>query len=74
MSAFENVAQGWCLTKNRLYEVPFLLAASFTLFHPGAVASLFQVDLSMKYAMFPFGILIYGLVVFHQKRRRDAGR
>jgi TRAP transporter 4TM/12TM fusion protein len=74
MSAFENVAQGWCLTKNRLYEIPFLLAAAFTLFHPGAVASLFQVDLSLKYAMFPIGILIYGLVVFHQKRRIDAGR
>ena len=72
MSAFENVAQGWCLTKNRLYEVPFLLAAAFILFHPGAVASLFNVDLSMKYFLFPFGILVYGLVVFHQKRRINA--
>ncbi len=74
MSAFENVAQGWCLTKNRLYEIPFLLTAAFILFHPGAVASLFNMDLSMKYALFPFGILIYGLVVFHQKRRIDAVR
>jgi len=74
MSAFENVAQGWCLTKNRLYEIPFLLTAAFILFHPGAVASLFHVDLSMKYALFPLGIIIYGLVVFHQKRRIDAVR
>jgi TRAP transporter 4TM/12TM fusion protein len=74
MSAFENVAQGWCLTKNRLYEIPFLLAAAFILFHPGAVASFFRVDLSMKYALFPFGILIYGLVVFHQKRRMAVVR
>jgi TRAP transporter 4TM/12TM fusion protein len=69
MSAFENVAQGWCLTKNRLYEIPFFLAASFILFHPGAVASLLHVDQSMKYALFPAGICIYGLVVLHQKRR-----
>jgi TRAP transporter 4TM/12TM fusion protein len=74
MSAFENVAQGWCLTKNRLYEIPFLLAASFILFHPGGVASLFHVDQSMKYALFPLGIVIYGLVVLHQKRRMAEAR
>jgi TRAP-type uncharacterized transport system fused permease subunit len=28
--------------------------------------------LSMKYALFPFGIIIYRLVIFHQKRRMDA--
>jgi TRAP transporter 4TM/12TM fusion protein len=72
MSAFENVAQGWCLTKNKLYEIPFLLTAAFILFHPGAFASLFHMDLSMKYALFPLGIVIYGLVVLHQKRRIAA--
>ena len=53
MSSFECFAQGWCLTKNKLYEIPFFLAAWFTLFHPGGVASFFHVDLSMKYYFYP---------------------
>jgi len=28
----------------------------------------------MKYALFPLGIVIYGLVVLHQKRRMAAAR
>jgi TRAP transporter 4TM/12TM fusion protein len=74
MSAFECFAQGWCLTKNKLYEIPFFLAAAFTLFHPGGVASLFHVDLSMKYYFFPLGIAIYGAVVLLQKMRMRAAK
>jgi TRAP-type uncharacterized transport system fused permease subunit len=69
MSSFECFAQGWCLTKNKLYETPFFLAAWFTLFHPGGVASLFHVDPAMKYFFYPAGIAIYGFVVFLQKLR-----
>jgi TRAP transporter 4TM/12TM fusion protein len=72
MSSFECFAQGWCLTKNKLYEIPFFLAAWFTLFHPGGVASFFHVDLSMKYYFYPLGIAIYALVVFQQKLRMMA--
>jgi len=74
MSAFECFAQNWCMTRNKLYEIPFFLAAAFTLFHPGGVASLFHVDLSMKYYFFPLGIAIYGAVVLLQKlRMRSTG-
>jgi TRAP transporter 4TM/12TM fusion protein len=70
MAAFENVAQGWCLIKNKLYEVPFFLAASFILFHPGAVAEFFNISLAYKYLLFPLGIILYGLTIWHQKRRK----
>ena len=43
-----------------------------TLFHPGGVASLFSVDLSMKYYFFPLGIAIYGAVILIQKMRIRA--
>jgi len=69
MAAFENVAQGWCLTKNKLYEIPFFLAASFILFNPGAVAAFFAVDETHKYMLFPAGIILYALVMWHQKMR-----
>jgi TRAP transporter 4TM/12TM fusion protein len=69
MSAFECFAQGWCLTKNKLYEIPFFLTAWFILFHPGGVATLFNVDHSMKYYFYPLGIAIFTAVVGIQKIR-----
>ena len=56
------------------FRTPFFLAAAFTLFHPGGVASLFHVDLSMKYYFFPLGIAIYGAVVLLQKMRMRAAK
>ena len=72
MSSFECFAQGWCLTKNKLYEIPFFLAAWYTLFHPGGVATLLNVDQAMKYYLYPLGIAIYAAVVFLQKMRMTA--
>jgi TRAP-type uncharacterized transport system fused permease subunit len=36
MSSFECFAQGWCLTKNKLYEIPFFLRVA----HPSSSRSL----------------------------------
>ena len=69
MSAFECVAQNWCLTKNRWYEIPLFLVAAFVLFHPGGLAALLQLDQSMKYGLFPVGLALYGGAVFLQKLR-----
>ena len=69
MSAFECFAQGWCLTRNRWYEIPFLIGAAFILFHPGAVTSLLQVDMALKYYFFSLGLSVYGLVILSQKMR-----
>jgi TRAP transporter 4TM/12TM fusion protein len=74
MSSFECFAQGWCLTKNKLYEIPFFLAAWFTLFHPGGVATLFHVDQAVKYYFYPVGIAIYTTVIFLQKMRITAAK
>ena len=75
MSAFECFAQGWCLTRNRWYEIPFLVGAAFILFHPGAIASLFHIDTALKYYFFSVGLVIYSLVILSQKvRLRKAER
>jgi TRAP transporter 4TM/12TM fusion protein len=73
ISAFENFAQDWCLTRNRWYEIPFFLTASFILFHPGAIAGFLHMDPSMKYYLFPPGLFIYALVIFMQKMRIRTG-
>lgn len=69
MSAFECFAQGWCFTRNKWYDIPFFLSAAFVLFHPGAVASFLNIDLSAKYYVFPLGIAIYGFVLILHKIR-----
>ncbi len=69
MSAFECAAQGWCLTRNRWYEVPFFLLASFILFWPEAIASRMPMELPSKYFVFALGIAIYLGVVLMQKLR-----
>jgi len=69
MSAFESFAQGWCMTRNKWYDIPFFLTASFILFHPGAIASFLNVDQGLKYYFFPLGMLIYGVVIVIQKMR-----
>jgi hypothetical protein len=63
MSAFENFAQGWCLTKNRLYEIPFFLTASFILLN---------IDQAYRYWLFPIGLFFYGAVILQQKLRMKA--
>jgi TRAP-type uncharacterized transport system fused permease subunit len=73
MSSFECFAQNWCLTRNKWYEIPFFVAAAFTLFHPGGVANLFNVDLSLKYYFFSLGLAIYGAVILLQKMRMRTG-
>ncbi|MBW1774031.1 MAG: DUF3394 domain-containing protein, partial [Deltaproteobacteria bacterium] len=69
MAAFECFAQGWCITRNRWYDIPFFLAAAYTLLHPGGVASFFHVDQSKKYYLFILGLLIYAVVVLIQRFR-----
>lgn len=72
MAAFECFAQGWCITRNRWYDIPFFLAAAYTLLHPGGVASLFHVDQSKKYYLFILGLLIYAVVVLIQRFRVNS--
>jgi TRAP transporter 4TM/12TM fusion protein len=69
ISSFECFAQGYCLTRNRWYEIPFFLTAAFILFYPGAIASLFNVDAGYRYYFFLPGLVIYAAVIFIQKIR-----
>ncbi len=69
ISAFENAAQGWFLTRNKLWELPFFLTASFILFYPGAIASLFGIEDGAKYYFYFAGLAVYALVYIEQKYR-----
>ncbi len=74
MAAFENVAQGWCLTRVSWYEAPLFLAAAFVLFNPGAVAVRMGVPFEHRYYLFLPGLAVYGCAFLVQKAKlRRAG-
>lgn len=75
ISAFECFAQNWCLTKNKIYDIPFFLTASFILFHPGAMAGILGVPDEKKYLLYPVGISVYIVVILIQlARKKRAGK
>lgn len=69
MSAFECFAQGWGLSKNKWYDIPFFLATAFTLLNPGAVASLFHITGNSKYYFFFLGLFFYSIALMVQRYR-----
>ncbi|MBA3030836.1 MAG: TRAP transporter permease [Desulfobacteraceae bacterium] len=72
MAAFSNFAQGWCLTKNKWYELPLFLGAWFVLFNPGATASFFHVEEPYKYYFYLLGLTLYGGVTWIQRFRLSS--
>ena len=74
MSCFECFAQNWFLIRIKWYEIPLFLLAAFILFHPGAIASLLNIDQSHKYYLFPLGFVFYGTAFTLQKLRMKKGK
>ncbi|MBT8763047.1 TRAP transporter permease [Desulfohalobiaceae bacterium Ax17] len=67
--AFTSILQGWLLTKNKWYDIPFLAIATLVLFHPALVNTLFNLPLNSKYYMYIIGMLSFGIVILMQKSR-----
>jgi len=67
--AFASATQNWFVAKNRFYEIPLLLAVTFTLMRPGAVAGWLGVQHGERYWMYPIGLAIFGLVYLLQRPR-----
>jgi len=72
ISAFECAAQGWCLTKNKPYEIPMFVCSAFILFHPGAIAAVCGANQEDKYLFFLAGLTLYGLTIIGQKHRLNS--
>jgi TRAP-type uncharacterized transport system fused permease subunit len=67
--AFTNAAQGWFLTKNRWYEVPFFIIASLILFYPAIITKTLNLDPALRYYMYAVGFAVYGIAYALQKMR-----
>jgi len=71
--AFTNAVQGWCLVKNKWYEVPLFLLAALILFHPAVVTRAFGLGYGRRYYMYLVGLAIYAAAYLVQ-RLRITGR
>ena len=67
--AFASALQGWFITKNKWYEVPFFLIAMWILFNPSGPIQAFHLSPDLKYYMYIPGLIIFGLLYLEQKAR-----
>lgn len=67
--AFASATQGWLVAKNRVYELPILLLATFILMRPDAVAGWFGVAHDQRYWMYLIGLAVFGVVFLLQRPR-----
>jgi len=67
--AFASATQGWLVAKNRIYEVPLLLAVTVILMRPDLIASLIGIPHEQRYWVYPMGMVLFGLIYLMQRPR-----
>ena len=67
--AFTNAVQGWFLTKNKWYEIPFFLLAAVLFFNPFAAGDLLGMTGNQAYWLYPAAGIIYLIPYSMQKLR-----
>ncbi|RLB79069.1 MAG: TRAP transporter permease, partial [Deltaproteobacteria bacterium] len=67
--AFASATQGWFVARNRFYEIPLLLAVTFILMRPDAVARYLGVAHGQRYWIYLIGLGIFALVYIMQRPR-----
>jgi len=71
--AFVAATQGWFARKNRLYEVPFLLAVTLILFRPDLIARWLHIPHEQRYWTAPIGLaLFFGIYGWQRLRSREG--
>ncbi|MBW2593744.1 MAG: TRAP transporter permease [Deltaproteobacteria bacterium] len=72
--AFASATQGWFVTRVKIWEIPFLLAVTLTLFRPDLISSWLGIPHEQRYWAYPIGLAIFGLVYLMQRPRipKDA--
>lgn len=67
--SFASAVQGWYITKNKWYEIPFFLFATLVLFHPGSINKYLNIPDSNRYLVYLIGLGVLGLLFLEQKFR-----
>lgn len=69
--AFSSATQGVVLVKNKFYEIPILLAVTFCMMRPEAVARIIGISYDLRYASYLIGLGLFGFVIGIQKMRQS---
>lgn len=67
--AFASATQGFFIAKNKFYEIPLFLAASFVLFRPDIIARWINIPNDQRYWSYLIGLGIWVLVYLLQRPR-----
>jgi TRAP-type uncharacterized transport system fused permease subunit len=67
--AFASATQGWFVARNKIWELPLLLAVTMSLMRPDLIASLMGIPHEQRYWTYLIGLAIYGLVYLMQRPR-----
>jgi TRAP transporter 4TM/12TM fusion protein len=72
--AFASATQGWFVARNKIWEVPFFLAVTLTLFRPDLISSWIGIPHEQRYWAYPIGLALFGLIYLVQRPRipKDA--
>lgn len=68
--SFAAATQGWFISKNRWYEIPFLLIVAFLMMQPATAAEWLRLE--NKYIIYIAGLVITGLIYLNQSKRRPS--
>ncbi len=69
MLAFTNAVQGWGITRNKWYDIPLFLLASFIFFLPDRAANLLGLESANYVLFFLIGAVVYALAFGVQRVR-----
>lgn len=68
--AFASATQGWLITKNKVWEIPFFLMVTFSLMRPDQVAAWMNIDHGQRYWTYLIGLVIFGFLYLSQRVRK----
>jgi len=71
--AFASATQGWFFTRNRIYEIPLLLAVTLTLMRPDLIAQWLGIPQSQRYWTYLLGLALLGVIYLIQRPRINRG-
>jgi TRAP transporter 4TM/12TM fusion protein len=67
--AFASATQGWFVARNKIWEMPLLLAVTLSLMRPDLIASLTGIPYEQRYWTYLIGLVLYGLIYLMQRPR-----
>ncbi|MDQ7784057.1 MAG: TRAP transporter permease [Desulfomonilaceae bacterium] len=70
--AFVSATQGWFVTANRWYEIPFFLAVTLLMLRPDSLE--WWLGLPHRYYSYVFGAALYGVLYWRQRSRSGQAR